>query len=173
MSFETSAGQDWRWYILQLRPNCLNMAITHLKRQSFQVFNPTHDVPVTRANRFETRREQLFPGYLFVALDPLGTAWRKVNSTRGVARLVSFANRPSPVPSDLMSDLVIRCDSGGRLLPDAELAEGDAVRVRSGPFANFTTMVERIDREKRIWVLLEILGRETRVALRGSELQRA
>ncbi|MEB3421679.1 transcriptional activator RfaH [Salipiger marinus] len=173
MVVDMLSHEDQRWYILQLRPNCLGLALRNLARQSFEVFNPQHFVSVRRSDGFRQRKEQLFPGYLFVSLDPNSGAWRSVNSTRGVARLVSFGGRPTPVPLELMSGLFSRCNQDGELLPPEQLREGDLVRITSGPFADFTTTIETIDKDRRVWVLLDVLGRATRVKMRENELRRA
>jgi transcriptional antiterminator RfaH len=159
------------WCIAQLRPNGINMALRNLERQGFSVFHPTMSVSTPRSGRFQQRREQLFPGYLFVSLSPESVSWRKVNSTRGISRIVTFGDRPAFVPRTLILDLKNRCDKEGELLPPEEVSAGDSVRVISGPFADFTATVHSIDRDRRIWVLLDILGRETRVAMRGQDLQ--
>ncbi|WP_417273506.1 transcription termination/antitermination protein NusG [Celeribacter halophilus] len=159
------------WYIAQLRPNGLNMALRNLERQRFGIFNPTISVSTPRSGRFQQRKEQLFPGYLFVSLSSEGVSWRKINNTRGISRILTFGDRPAFVPQTLILNLKNRCDEEGELLPPEEVSVGDAVRVISGPFADFTAMVHSIDRERRIWVLLDILGRETRVAMRRQDLQ--
>lgn len=172
MTAEESADRARRWYVLQLRPNCLHIALRNLARQGFETFNPTHTITTRRGNRFQSRSDQLFPGYLFVSLDPNGAAWPKVDHTYGVARLVMFGGRPAPVPPRLMHELRLRCDQHDVLVPPGDLAQGDRVRLASGPFANFITSIESIERGRRIWVLLDFLGRETRVALKRSVLER-
>ncbi|AJE47155.1 hypothetical protein P73_2440 [Celeribacter indicus] len=72
-----------------------------------------------------------------------------------------------------MVGLMARCGETGQLLQPDELAAGDEVRIAEGPFADFTTTIEKIDSSKRIWVLLDLLGRQTRVALSEREVQRA
>jgi transcriptional antiterminator RfaH len=162
-----------RWYILQLRPNGLKLALTNLARQGFVTFNPTHIVSRRRSGGFVQQPEPLFPGYLFVQFDPLDGHWRKLNSTRGVSRIVALSAEPTAVPDALMEGLMARCDGAGQLLPPDELSAGDEVRITGGPFADLTTTIEKIDSSKRIWVLLDVLGRQTRVMLSEREVQRA
>lgn len=162
-----------RWYLAQLKPNAVQIALRNLRRQAFEVFNPTQMTTTRRAGKFFERESQLFPGYLFVRLDPRGSAWRTVNSTYGVARLVRFGSYPAPVPQALITDLAWRCDENGRLRPPEILRPGDCVRLTSGPFADFVTRVEAIAPDQRVWVLLDILGRATRVAVAQGELRRA
>jgi transcriptional antiterminator RfaH len=52
------------------------------------------------------------------------------------------------------------------------LRHGDNVIVTDGPFAGVEGLVALVSRE-RVIVLMQLLGRETRVELRPSEVKRA
>lgn len=94
-----------------------------------------------------------------------------VNSTYGVTKLVCFGTQPAPVPLDLVSQLMLRCDTTGRLLPPRLLKPGDQVRITTGPFAAFVAEVETIAPDRRVWVLMEIMGGQTRVAVKSEQLR--
>jgi len=36
--------------------------------------------------------------------------------------------------------------------------------VLHGPFAEFLAYVEKVDGQKRVWLLIDLLGRQTRIA---------
>lgn len=159
------------WFLAQVRPNCDKMAERNLQRQRFQTFLPMHEETKRRAGRFISTLRPLFTGYMFVAFNTAKGGWRKINNTYGVTRLVSFGEEPQPVPLDLISRLILRCDGGGRLLPPRILNPGDAVRISGGPFADFVATVENISPDQRVWVLLDLMGRTTRVAVQAKALQ--
>lgn len=159
------------WFLAQLKPNCANIADKNLKRQGFNTFLPTQEETRKRNGKFITAIRPLFPGYIFVAFDVARGFWRSVNSTYGVTRLVSFGNEPTVVPPDLVAQLMQRCDENGRLLPPKRLQTGDKVTVTKGPFADFVAEVENIAQDRRVWVLMEIMGGQTRVAIRAEQLQ--
>lgn len=159
------------WFLAQVKPNCANIADKNLKRQGFQTFLPVQDETRQRKNKFVTETRPLFPGYIFVAFDVACGFWRTVNSTYGINRLVSFGREPTPVPLDLVSQLMLRCDADGKLLPPKILKPGDLVAVTNGPFANFVAEVEKIKPNRRVWVLMEILGRQTRLAVGADQLR--
>lgn len=97
-----------------------------------------------------------------------------LNNTIGVSRLVSFADdTPAQVPFDLLSGLMRRCDPSGKLLPPSFLHEGEHIRVTSGPFAEFVGTVEYTASTERVWILLDILGKKTRVAMTSTDLSLA
>jgi len=160
------------WYLAQVRPNCLAMAERGLGRQGFDLFSPKIMTTLRRRGRLCEAPRALFTGYVFVSFDPERPAWRAINATRGVSRLVGVAGAPAPLPASLVADLMLRCDSDGLLRPPEDLAPGDRVRIMRGPFAAFVTTVERVDAERRVHVLLDMLGQRARVVLKEGDLQR-
>ena len=162
------------WFLAQLRPNSLRLALDNLGRQGFVAFCPRHIETRRRAGRFIDVEAPLFPGYIFVTFDPETAPWRAINNTRGVSRLVAFGgSSPTPVPDLLIQALMARCDSAGALMPETQFAAGEIVHVIGGPFADFAARVETMAAQARVWVLLDIMGRETRVALDAAQLQKA
>jgi len=167
----TAHAQDTAWFLAQLKPNCARLADSHLSRQGFRTFLPLEEETRQRNGRFVTAERPLFPGYIFVALNVALGLWRKVNSTRGVARLVSFGAAPAAVPEDLVSQLMRRCDGAGKLRAGDDVAAGDTVTLTTGPFAGFVAEVERIAPDRRIWVLMEIMGGQKRISVGSGQLR--
>lgn len=161
------------WFLAQLKPNSAHIAERNLKLQSFQTFLPMEDGTKRVRGRFVNVPRPLFPGYIFVAFNPGAGHWRAINSTNGVTRLVSFGAEPAPVPLDIISQLMLRCDATGKLLPPKLLKPGDQVRVTTGPFADFVGTIEVLAPERRVWVLMEIMGAQTRVAVKVDQLRMA
>lgn len=162
------------WFVVQLKPNAEAIAKRNLLRQGMQIFAPFEEVTSRKARKLIQTCKALFPGYLFVSFDQDAVRWRTVNSTLGISRLVSFADdRPAQVPLGLISSLMRRCDPSGKLLPPRFLHGGDVIRVTNGPFADFIGTVEQMAPDQRIWVLLDILGKNTRVAIRSADLRLA
>ena len=163
--------QGTSWFLAQLKPNCADIADKNLKRQGFQTFLPTNDETRQRNGKFVTTKRPLFPGYIFVAFDVAHGLWRIVNSTYGITRLVSFGNEPKAVPLDLVSQLILRCDAKGQLQPMKLMKPGDQVTLTKGPFTNFLAEVEKIAPDRRVWVLMDIMGAQTRVAVGADQLR--
>jgi len=159
------------WFLAQLKPNCSAIADRNLKRQGFQTFLPLEEKTSQRRGKFINTLQPLFPGYIFVAFNTALGGWRAVNSTYGITKLVSFGRAPAQVPAELISEIVIRCDSSGRILPPKVLQAGDRVQLTSGPFANFLAEVEKIAPDRRVWVLMDLMGAPTRVAVDQDKLR--
>ena len=160
-----------KWFLLQFKPNSHRLAERNLNRQGFESFLPLLEVTKYKYNRYVSDLRPLFPGYMFVAFNPESGPWGQINSTIGVSKLVSFGPQPSPVPLDLMSGLMLRCNADGKILPPNLLKKDDAVQVLTGPFTNYIAKVETIDAEQRIWILMELMGRVTRISVDANQLQ--
>jgi transcriptional antiterminator RfaH len=159
------------WFLAQFKPNSHNIAERNLTRQGFRTFLPFQEETKRARGKFITQIRPLFPGYLFVALDMLSGGWRSVNSTYGITRLVSLGKEPTPVPLDLVSQLMLRCDREGKLLPPKLLKPGDEVMLTKGPFTDFAARIESIAPDQRVYVLLELMGAQTRVAVKAEHLR--
>lgn len=165
-------GAEAPWVLAQLRPNQAARAQANLARQGYRTFLPLTEVTRRRGARLVAQRVPLFPGYLFVALEP-EQPWRPIGGTYGVLRLVMRATQtPQPVPQDVMADLMARADADGVLTPDTAFATGDAVRITAGALTGFVARVEAMEGVARIGVLLEMMGQAVRATLPPAHLLR-
>lgn len=161
------------WYLIQFKPNSHRLAERNLHRQGFETFLPMQKITRRKASRFVSDLKPLFPGYMFVSVNSELAPWRSINSTIGVSKLVSFEGKPKPLPLQLISGLMLRCDASGELLPPKSLNEGDSVEMLTGPLANFIATVDTIAPEQRIWVLMDFMGQKTRIRVSADQLQLA
>ena len=159
------------WYLIQFKRNSHRIAERNLNQQGFRTFLPLQDFTTRRRSKFLTRIKPLFPGYMFVRIKLDATPWHKINSTLGVSRLICYNGLPTKVPTEVVSGLISRCDGFGRLLPPTEVQSGDPVEIQSGALANFIAKVETIDSNRRIWVLLDIMGQITRVQVTSKQIK--
>ncbi|MBN8811841.1 MULTISPECIES: transcription termination/antitermination protein NusG [unclassified Sphingomonas] len=164
MTDTSEAPKDKCWYLAQAKPNALAIAELNLRRQDFETFIPRQVRTRRMRNGFAKELRPLFPGYLFVLAHSTAAAWRSINGTLGIARLVQFGDaRPSPIPDALITSLRESCDADGRFEPESP-QPGERVRLLTGPFADFIGTVEKVAPGQRIWVLLDLLGRATRIS---------
>ena len=119
------------WYLIQLKRNSCRIAERNLNQQGFKTFLPLQDLTSRRGSEFSTSTKPLFPGYMFVRIKPDGAPWQKINSTLGVSRLICQDGVPKKVPTEVVSGLISRCDSLGRLIPNIAVQRGDTVEIHS------------------------------------------
>ena len=151
------------WFILQFKTNSHQLAAKNLNRQGFETFLPLHDTTSRRLSRFMNTTKPLFPGYMFIRFDRAGSEWHKINNTYGVSRLITFNSILKSIPTTIVDSLMMRYDLSGKLLPTQKLKKGDKVTVLKGPFANFIATVEKYEADQRIWILMDLMGRKTKI----------
>jgi transcriptional antiterminator RfaH len=161
------------WYLVQVKPNGYRLAERNLARQGFTCFQPLARATERRGAQFKSVSRPLFPGYLFVAFDPARAPWRKINSTAGVARLLSLGSVPREVPRGLVAELRARLDAGGHVVLSDNLSVGDRVEIQSGPFAGFLGEVARLAPEARAHLLVDLMGRRAQVTARVTEVRKS
>ena len=107
----------------------------------------------------------MFPRYVFVYLDPEKHQWRAIRSTVGVYNFLSHGNKPIPVPAGVIDSIRYRENDQGLVIigGDQCLNNGDKVRVTHGPMADKIGIFNHMDDQDRVFLLLDIMGREVRV----------
>ena len=151
------------WFILQFKPNSHHQAKKNLTRQGFEVFLPLHISTSRKASRFTNASRPLFPGYMFIKFDKAKLGWHKINSTYGVSSLVTFNSTVKALPTIVIDSLKARYGLSGKLLPIEKFKKGDQVKILDGPFANFIATVEKYEADQRIWILIDLMGRMTKI----------
>lgn len=158
------------WYLVQSKPNSHLLAQRNLARQNFEVFLPMQSLTKIRYSRFVIVQRPLFPGYLFVKCNGCADQMRLISSSLGVCRVVSFGADPARVPSELIAGLQCRFGHDEGYHPRAYLPIGSSVKITAGPLTEFIATVDSIDAEQRVWVLVDILGRDVRIQMDNSAL---
>ncbi|GAA0693143.1 transcription/translation regulatory transformer protein RfaH [Marinobacterium maritimum] len=153
---------DYRWYVLQSKPGQAEKAAQELINQGFEVFLPLVKVEKLKRGKRVEQEEPMFPGYLFIELSEVASNWRPIRSTRGVARMITFGNKPAAVPDDVVEQLR---DSLKQAAEQRSLEPNQPVRITEGPFANLNAVFAEYDGEKRAFLLLELLGQWQRLSV--------
>lgn len=160
-SQDTDRGLSW--YAAQLRPNGDRLALVNLQRQGFNSFRP--QIWETKLTNKGPQRSlmPMFPGYVFVEFDISEPNWTKIRGTRGISRVVgNIDGGPSRLPTGLVELLKQRCATNLADPSSHTFQVGDEVYVSGGPLSAFVATVERLDAQKRVWLLIDFMGRTTR-----------
>lgn len=154
-----------QWYVVNTHPQSEARAEINLRRQGFVTYLPRYLRERRHGRRVDTVARPLFPRYLFVALDLAKDRWRAIQSTFGVSHLVSAGDAPVPISTSIVDEVRARERSDGFIelgLPPG-LGSGSPVRLTDGIFADYEGVIDRIADNRRVAVLLQLLGREVRV----------
>lgn len=173
MAANAPAGASW--YVVQTRHLCEMRAAQELANQGFKVFLPRYLRKRRHARKVSLVAAPLFPGYLFVSFDPARQRWRSINGTYGVARVIAGENGPVPVAGGIVTGLRARADEQGFIaMPQRPgFVPGEAIRIRSGSFAETLGLFEGFRDQDRVAVLLELLGSKVRVLLDEGMVEKA
>lgn len=154
-----------RWFAVCCKPRQELIAQENLQRQGFHVYLPRIRLKRRRQGKWVDVIEVLFPRYIFIRVDPVKNSIAPVRSTRGVVGLVRFGGQPAVVADEVMDALFRREDSDTNLHQDNHplFGFGEAVRLTEGPLAGMEGVFVQDDGEKRVIVLLEMLGKANKV----------
>jgi transcriptional antiterminator RfaH len=164
-----------RWYVVHTQVQGEDRADLNLRRQGFVTYLPRYLRARRHARRTETVVRPLFPRYLFIAMDVARDRWRSVQSTFGVSNLVAVGNDPVPLPEGVVDEIRAREGERGlvKLGLPAGVSPGSPVRLIDGVFADYRGVLERLADDRRVTVLLDLLGREVRVLVPVASVGRA
>ena len=114
----------------------------------------------------------LFPRYILGRFDWEHSGFASVQWTPGLSSVVTFDGQPAWLDDAEVAFLRAKL---AHLDGDAfmRLKPGQSVRVKKGPFRDFEAIFDGyLNGAQRVAVLLEILGRRTRVCLALDEIER-
>ena len=150
------------------------IASMNMEERIFEVVIPMEDVIEFKNGKKQVVSKKVFPGYLLVRLDLDDDSWYVVRNTPGVTGFVGLGARPTPlsrkeVEGILQVEVGAELEGGarkGRTSRASQYEMGESVRVREGPFADFSGTIAEINEDQlKLKVLVNIFGRETPVEL--------
>jgi transcriptional antiterminator RfaH len=148
------------WYALQHKPAQGDRAVQHLQNQDIACFYPKIEVEKIKAGKRTKKLEPLFPGYVFVNLEQSDPMWAKLRSTRGVLRIVSFANRPAPIDDEVIAHIKNSMD---KVAEQGGIKPGQPIELDDGPFKGINAIFQAYDGEERAIVLITFMQKQQQV----------
>lgn len=164
-----------RWYAVSCKPRQELVAQENLKRQGFHAYLPRIQLKKRRGGSWVDVIEVLFPRYIFIRVDTALKSIASVRSTRGVVGLVRFGGQPAVVADEVIEAVIQREAPGMGLRRDDRplFGLGEQVRLMEGPLAGMEGVFVQEDGEKRVIVLLEMLGKANKVKVDRDLIVRA
>jgi len=155
---------------LEARISSMNM-----EERIHEVVIPMEDVVEFKNGKKVVVQKKVFPGYLLVRCNLDDDSWYVIRNTPGVTGFVGQGAKPSPLPrKDVESFLQVQPEgeeAPKRSKPKLEYEMGETVRVKEGPFADFSGEIVEINEDQlKVKVLVNIFGRETPVELEFSQV---
>lgn len=178
MKMEAARNRDetsMRWLAVYCKPRQELVAQENLLRQGFQTYLPRMQMKRRLRGKWIDMIEVLFPRYIFIRVDPARKSIGPVRSTLGVVGLVHFGGQPATVADEVMETLLQHEDADSGLHKDnrPQFSAGQAIKLVEGPLAGVEGVFIQEDSEKRVIVLLELLGKANRVRVNRDLINRA
>ncbi|WP_372966594.1 transcription/translation regulatory transformer protein RfaH [Marinobacter sp.] len=156
------------WYALQHKPAQGDRAVQHLQNQDIACFYPKIEVEKVKAGKRTKKLEPLFPGYIFINLEPTDPMWGKLRSTRGVMRVVGFANKPAGVADEVIDHIKVSMD---KVAEQGGIKPGQVIELEDGPFTGVSAIFQAYDGEERAIVLISFMQKQQRVSVPVSAIK--
>jgi len=140
-----------------------------------QILVPVEEVVELKAGQKVTSERKFFPGYVLVEMEMTDESWHLVKSTPKVTGFLGgSAMRPTPISDKEVQTIMQQMQAGvEKPRPKVLFEVGEAVRVKDGPFTDFTGMVEDVNYDKnKIRVAVTIFGRATPVELDFGQVEK-
>nr|WP_315363095.1 transcription termination/antitermination protein NusG [Cytobacillus firmus] len=172
------------WYVVHTYSGYENKVKANLEKRVesmgmqdkiFRVVVPEEEETELKNGKKKVVKRKVFPGYVLVEIVMTDDSWYVVRNTPGVTGFVGSTgsgSKPTPLlPEEVTHILKHMGVEEARF--DINFEIGETVKVKEGPFANFTGSIEDIDKDKaKIKVLVNMFGRDTPVELDFSQIEK-
>jgi transcriptional antiterminator NusG len=169
-------GPERKWYVIhtysghenKVRENIMKMVNQSSIRNHFgQLVVPTEEVAEMKKGKKTVTTRKFFPSYILIEMHMSDDAWHLVNSIPGVTSFVGAGDKPQPLSKPEVERILGRMDKEKQtIIPEIPFTLGEHIRIKDGPFSDFTGVIDEINAEKgKLKVLVSIFGRETPVEL--------
>ncbi len=164
----------FNWYALYVKSRHEFVTHNELTRKGIGTFLPS----VKRLRQWKDRRKfvefPLFPGYLFVNIDPSPEEFIKVLKKKGVVSFVSLEpGHPAPVPPEEINSLKILIESGREFEIYPNLKEGTRVWVKRGILKGAEGVIKKKEDQYVFLLNIELLGRSVGVKMYADDIEAA
>jgi transcriptional antiterminator NusG len=180
-----SARKDNRnWFVVHTYSGYENKVKANLERRIhsmgmqdkiFRVLVPMEDEVEFKDGKRKITPKKVFPGYVLVEMIMDDQSWYVVRNTQGVTGFVGSpgpGEKPVPLQDKEVKTILKQMGIEAPKLK-IDFKKGDRVKVTSGPFFDFTGVVDEIAPEKeRLRALISIFGRETPVELEFFQVEK-
>lgn len=181
----TDAVSSFKWYVIQCIAGSEKSALLQLKKaiefhgiQDFfgQILVPTEEVVEMKKGQRKKSERRFYPGYILVQVNMNDNIWHIVRKT---PKIIGFVGGKSGEPTALSEQEAAKILSRVQEVTDRPRPKilyeiGEVVRIKEGPFADFSGAIDEIDYDRsRLKVAVVIFGRSTPVELDFSQVEKS
>ncbi|MCK5405803.1 MAG: transcription termination/antitermination factor NusG, partial [Candidatus Krumholzibacteria bacterium] len=132
-----------------------------------QIIVPTEEVAEMKKGKKTVATRKFFPSYILIEMHMSDEARHLVSDIPGVTSFVGTTSGPQPLSVAEVERILGRMDKEKQtMIPEIPFTLGEQIRIKDGPFSDFTGVIDEINAERgKLKVLVSIFGRETPVEL--------
>ncbi|MBN1638370.1 MAG: transcription termination/antitermination factor NusG [Ignavibacteriales bacterium] len=166
-----------KWYVVRTfsgHENKVKEAIERILKENdalrekiLDVIVPTEKVFEVKDGKKKTKQKNFLPGYILVNAELDDRVKDFIQNTPSVMGFLGAKNKPNPLLPDEVKRILGRLSEGKTTEKSETIFHvGDYVKITSGPFNNFSGVIEEVNEEKlKIKVMVSIFGRKTPVEI--------
>ena len=169
-------GPPKRWYVVhtysghenKVKENIKKMInVSQFQEHFGQIIVPTEEVAEMKKGKKTVTTKKFFPSYILVEMNMSDEARHLVSDIPGVTSFVGSASGPQALSVPEVERILGRMDKKKQtVIPEIPFTLGEHIRIKDGPFSDFTGIIDEINAERgKLKVLVSIFGRETPVEL--------
>ncbi len=181
---ESPYDRPGRWYVVHTYAGYENKVKSNLESRIssmnmedriYEVVIPMEDVVEFKGGKKVVVQKKVFPGYLLSRCEMDDDSWSVIRNTPGVTGFVGPGTKPTPLSrrevEGILQVKLEGVEGVKKTRPRLEHEVGETVRVKEGPFADFSGQIAEINEDQlKLKVLVNIFGRETPVELEFSQV---
>jgi len=174
-------SEESAWYVVHTYSGYENKVKTNLERRVesmgmqdkiFEVVVPVEEEVTFKDGKRTVTEKRIFPGYVLVSMVMTDDSWYVVRNTPGVTGFVGSGNKPIPLDNSEVEEILQQMGAKEGQ-PKVAFEPGQEVKVTSGPFVNFTGVIEEVTLERgKLRVIVSMFGRETPVELSFNQVEK-
>jgi transcription antitermination factor NusG len=155
--FTAESVRTQSWFAAHVRSRHEKKVALQLSNSNLECFLPLYEARHRWQDRTATVSLPLFPGYVFIYIDPQEKL--RVLKTSGVVGLVGTQGRPTPIEQAEIDSLRQCVSRNGNIQPHPFLSVGRRVRIRSGPLADTEGILTRKKGRCRLVISIRLIER--------------
>lgn len=175
-SEEEAPKLPMKWFVIhtysghenKVKENITKMInVSSIEDQFGRLIVPTEEVAEMKKGKKTVTTRKFFPSYILIEMFMSDDSWHLVNGIPGVTSFVGSGAKPQPLLPNEVERILGRMDKEKEtIIPEIPFTLGEHIRIKDGPFSDFTGVIDEINAEKgKLRVLVSIFGRETPVEL--------
>lgn len=179
---ETSTGfarrsKEAKWYVVHTYSGHENKVKVNIEKLVenrgmqdlvLSVIVPTEDRVELKDGQRKIKTRKMFPGYVIVKMIVTNESWYLVRNTQGVTGFVGHGSEPIPLTPEEVRRMGIE-----KTVIVLDIEVGDTVKVISGPFKGFMSVVEEVNVDRQtLRARVSVFGRDTLVELEYDQVDK-